>query len=138
MGDKVDFLKMVEEGEGLFPCKWHEHVETWLYNPYNAEMIVIKYENLKKRPVEELKRFCAFAGIDRKDSFLNQVLENSSFPKRRQKEIQFGWDNPQWPKNRFFVRRGQVGSYKDEIPSDVLEVFLSQAGETLRRCGYLE
>ncbi len=137
MGNKVDFLKMVKNGTGLFPCKWHEHVEAWLSNPYDAKMILIKYEDLKKNPVEELKRFCAFVGIEREDSFLNQVVENSSFAKMRQKEIHYGWDNPRWPKNKFFVRRGQVGSHKDEMPSDVLEAFLSQAGEILRRCGYL-
>lgn len=138
MGGQINFLKIVKEGVGLFPCKWHEHVEAWLSNPYNAEMIVIKYEDLKKRPVEELKRFCAFVGIKRNDLWLKSVAEKTSFEKMRQKELVYGWDNPRWPRDKRFVRRGQIGSYKDEMPPDVLEAFLQDSAETLRKCGYYE
>jgi len=29
-----------------------------------------------------------------------------------------------------------VGSYKDEMPAEVLSAFLKDSGDTLRRCGY--
>jgi len=35
------------------------------------------------------------------------------------------------------VRRGEVGSFKDEMPENVLSAFLAQAGDTLRACNYL-
>ena len=59
----------------------------------------------------------------------------------RQKEIrQDGWANgshASWPKDQFFVRRGKIGSHTDEMPSDVLDAFLQDAGPTLAKCGYL-
>ena len=64
-GQALDFLKIVETGEQLFPCKWHEHVEQWLVNPYAAEMITVRYEDLKKDALQELGRICDFAGEKR-------------------------------------------------------------------------
>ena len=57
---RVDFLEMVQSGKSLFPCKWHKHVEAWLDNPFEAQMIVIKYEELKKNTACEMQRFCDF------------------------------------------------------------------------------
>ena len=37
MGGTVDFLALVTAKEGLFPSKWHEHVEQWGANPFKAE-----------------------------------------------------------------------------------------------------
>jgi hypothetical protein len=48
IGQRPDCLKLVATGEGLFPCRWHEHVQAWLKNPYEAEMITVSYEMLKK------------------------------------------------------------------------------------------
>ena len=135
--EEVDFLKLAETGEDLYPSKWHEHVEAWLSNPYNAQMIIIKYEDLKTNPVNELRRFCAFVGEERDDQFLNLLAEKSSFQNMRQKEIRYGWDNPAWPKDKPFIRRGIIGSYKDEMPPNILEVFLRETEGTLRKCGYL-
>jgi hypothetical protein len=99
-------------------------------------MIVVKYEDLKNDPVNELRRFCAFVGVERDDAFLELMTQKASFDKMRQKEILSGID-PRWPTDKFFVRRGQVGSYKDEMPPEVLAVFLREAGDTLRKLGYV-
>ncbi len=143
LGKDTDFLRMVQTGEGLFPCKWHEHVEAWLSNPCNAQMIVIKYEDLIRNPVSELRRFCTFVGVERDNSFLELVSKKASFEKMRQKEIVYGWPSPLlprgslWPRDKSFVRRGKVGSHTDEMPPDVLEAFLDGARDTLQKCGYL-
>jgi len=132
----VDFLETVQTGRSL-PCKWHEHVEAWLDNPFQAKMIVIKYEELKKNTVHELQRFCDFAGLKRSPEFLKMIAEGTGFEKMRDKEIKLGVGDPQWPKGKTFRRRGSVGSYKDEMPPEVLNAFLKDSAGTLRRCGYL-
>ena len=133
---EIDFLRLVQGDEGL-PGQWHAHVETWLSNPFQAQMIVIKYEDLKNDPVNELRRFCAFVGAERDDAFLELMVQKASFEKMQQKEARSGLSMRDWPRDKFFVRRGQVGSYKDEMPPEVLEVFLREAGGTLRKLGYL-
>lgn len=143
---KTDFLKIVQGQQGIYPYKkWHEHVETWLANPYQAQMLVIKYEDLLQNTVEQLQRFCEFMQVTREPAFLAEVAAKASFHKMREKEKQHGlekpdWqrpDWPNWPKEKRFMRRGEIGSYKDEMPAAVLEAFMQDARETLRKLGYL-
>lgn len=133
----IEFLKVVQGKDVPWPYKWHEHVEAWLNNPYQAQMLVIKYEDLKQDTVKELRRFCGFVGVERDEAFLQRVGEKATFEKLRQKEINLGIAYPNWSPAQLFMRRGQVGSHKDEMPAEVLEVFLRDAGDTLRKLGYL-
>ncbi len=133
---EINFLKMVQNGKEFFPCKWHQHVKTWLSNPFDAQMIIIRYEDLIRDTLKELNRFCKFIEVEVDKFQLQQAILQCSFENMREKEENQGWDNPSWPKDKSFVRRGQVGSYRDEMPSDALEVFMKEAGETLIECGY--
>ncbi|MGC9504009.1 sulfotransferase domain-containing protein [Baaleninema sp.] len=133
----VDFLNMVKTGEGLFlNYKWHLHVEKWLENPYNSEIITIRYEDMLERPVDELERLCQFLDFEASRDVLEDVTAAASFQSLRKKEEQFGLNNPGWPKDKFFNRRGKAGSYKDEMPPEVLEAFVEEAGDTLKKFGY--
>lgn len=117
--------------------KWQDHVEAWLSNPYGAEMVIITYEGLKRDPVTELRKFCYFVPIDRDDDCLNRVAQKASFAKMHEQEAKWGWHDPSWPKDQFFTRRGEVGSYQDEMPRSVLEEFMEEAGATLAKLGYI-
>lgn len=136
-GDAVDFSEIVRTGRLLSPSKWHDHVNAWRSNPFGAEIVTVRYEDLLENPASELRRVCEFAGIERSPEVLESVSRNSSFSKMREKEEKSGWADPRWPKSRFFVRRGEAGSFKDEMPEEVLSVFMAQAGDTLRACNYL-
>lgn len=133
---KLDFLRLVQ-GVGLSPCQWHEHVNPWLANPYGAEMMVLRYEELQADPVKELRRFCGFARLTRDDAHLARVVAKASFANAQAKEVRDGWDNTTWPKDQAFVRRGVVGSFRDEMPAEVLRAFMERAGPTLARLGYV-
>lgn len=135
----IDFLSVVRADKNVTSgVKWHKHVETWLSNPHHAQMLVIKYEDLKRDTVNELRRFCAFIGIEREEAFLKMIAHKASFEKMRQKETrQGGIGVLNWPKDKPFVRRGEVGSHKDEMLPEVLDAFLQDAGPTLHRLGYL-
>lgn len=133
----VQFLDLVTSGNTLFPSKWHEHVEAWLKNPYQADMMILKYEDLKREPLRELRRLCDFAGIARDDSFLTNVANQSSFEEMRLREKTLGLAAASpWPKDKSFVRRGKVGSHLDEMPPDVLAKFLEISLPMLRELGY--
>jgi hypothetical protein len=137
MSGSADLGRIVRTGEGLFPGKWHEHVNHYLANPFGAEMIVVRYEDLKRDTAKELRRFCAFAGVDRDDATIAWAVERASFDNMRAKEQKVGWETPGWPKDKRFVRRGAVGSFRDEMPPDVLAAFVEQAGRTLSEQGYV-
>lgn len=139
---ELDFLEFVRDvRKWTTQGTWSEHVESWLANPHQARMITIRYEDLLVDTVRELRRFCDFAAIDATEELLRTVAAKTTFAKMRQKEVnQAGWANgshASWPKDKFFIRRGQTGSYKDEMPEDVLNAFLRDAAPTLAKCGYL-
>lgn len=136
---EIDLLQLAKGRSPRFHGKyeWHKHVEAWLSNPYQAKMLIIKYEDLKKDTLAELRRFCEFADVQRDNDYLEKVVANTSFEKMRDKEARLGFGREHWPKDRLFVRRGLVGSHKDEMPPEVLETFLRQAGDTLRKVGYI-
>lgn len=145
-GPARDFWQVVQGRHGDYPepTKWHEHVEAWLSNPYGAQMLIIRYEDLKRDTVKELQRFCQFVGTERDHALLEQAAQQGSFQQMRDKERREGLGKPTWGhrfprrlKDQPIVRRGEVGSYKDEMPAEILDVFLQDAGETLRKLGYL-
>jgi hypothetical protein len=136
LGEAPDFLKLVTTGESLFPCRWHEHIEAWLANPHGAEIMVIRYEKLKRDTVGELQRICQFAGLKRDRSTLERIAQNSAFAAMSDRERKLGWQNA-WPKDKAFVRRGIVGSFRDEMPKAVLEAFTEVSMPALKRLDYL-
>jgi hypothetical protein len=100
-------------------------------------MLVIRYEDLKRNGLQTLEKYCDFLGLHRSKEYLQTVLRQTDFEKMRQRERKLGWDDPNWPKEKPFIRRGAVGSYQDELPKAALDKFLAQSGETLEKCGYL-
>jgi len=136
--DPIDLLELVQMRKGLFPCQWHEHVQRWLANPHQAEMLIVKYEDLKRNPMQELLRICAFADFTRSASALEHAIRKASFAAMQKREIALGWENARWPKDKLFVRRGEVGSYRDEMPPEVQKVFLREAKVVLQQTGYMQ
>jgi hypothetical protein len=116
---------------------WHEHVETWLKNPYEAETLIVRYEDLKLDGARELRRICCFAGVDASDERIHAAVESCSFENLRYKEDTYGMLNKRWPKGRHFFRRGVIGSHRDELDERFLQDFLAEAEPTLRRLQYL-
>lgn len=136
-GKEVDAIAAARTGEGLNNQRWQDHIEQWMANPFKAQMLIIKYEDLKKDAVKELRRTCDFMGIQRTDEQLAKIAQGSSFENMRRSEATFGRDNHKdWPKDKFFVRRGIVGSYKDELDPAALKVFEESARPMLEKLGY--
>ena len=127
--------RYVQDGDVLYG-RWHEHVEAWLENPYEAELLVIRYEDLKSNGPDEMERLRAFLGVERDAEFLRTLYERTSFQKLRDKEARE--KSAQATEAKRYVRRGEVGSYKDEVPPHLLAMFIEQAGGTLRRFGYID
>ncbi len=135
-----DLRPMVDGSIELFPSRWHEHVEQWMANPFAAEMMTVRYEDLKSDAVRELKRVCKFLKVQRPESLLQQIADSASFKNLRKRERKKcgGILLPPWAVGGVcFFRRGEVGSYRDEMPEDIQEEFLKYSADTLQRQGYL-
>jgi hypothetical protein len=136
-GRHVDFERIVQGDLGPGSVSWHRHVDAWLDNPYGAQMLVVRYEDLLADPIRELERLCAFVGEERSRDMLQTAVDKASFQSLRRKEQKQGTGYVPFPRNKEFFRRGKAGSFLDEMPPEVLDRFLAVAGPTMRRCGYL-
>jgi hypothetical protein len=132
----LDLKEAIREGKGLFPCKWNDFVDAWHQNPYSSDILLVRYEDIHSDAGRELKRMTDFAGYDYSLDECRSVAEKATFSKMRTREQKSGWDYAGWPEDKYFVRRGKVGSFRDEMDPDVLKLFMEEAGDSLRACGY--
>lgn len=134
LGKKASLKEMVENGTNLFPSKWFEHVREWKKNPYDAEMIFVRYEDLLNQPLNELKKICSFLGLERSDELLERVISGNSINKMRQRvEKTGGMGNSSWSgsKGKNFFRKGVSGTYLNEMEMSLQDYFNNEASEEL-------
>ena len=124
-GLEVTLEEMIMNGLHIMPSKWYEHVQLWQENPYDAEIITIKYEDLLSNPLRELKRLCHFINIDRANDLLQKVISLNHINNMRERVSQNnGMANKSFTgsKGVKFFRRGSTGDYRKEM-SPKLEVY---------------
>lgn len=116
----VDWLGLLARGEFCTPWgDWPNHVEAWL----PKADVILRYEELVKDSAGEVIK-----AIDKLGFTATQIAQVVDFKKLHD-------ECPHYPLQ--FYRRGIVGSHKDELPEDLLEVFMSRAGKTLQSLGYI-
>jgi hypothetical protein len=126
----------------IFVCAYPRSGNTWFQNLVAGVAHGVDPEFAHDSLIQDLvpgvncSRFCEFAGLKRPDAHLEYIAAKASFDKARAKELQMEWDNKLWPREQAFIRRGVVGSYRDEMPPQVLAAFVEKAGTTLARFGY--
>ncbi|NQU39075.1 MAG: sulfotransferase domain-containing protein [Lentisphaerae bacterium] len=137
-GDAFDLNKMLRTGKAPFPYQWPEHVAAWLANPYDARMLVIRYESLKEDCARELESMCRFLGVDCPTEECQLIAERASFDRMKARELRNGWANQEWPANETFCGKGEVGGFRQSFEEHDLDGFMERAGPVLRQCGYLD
>ncbi len=115
---------------------WWSHTRQWLENPYEAELIRVRYEDLLVQPEIEMSRIARFLGIEPDEDVIARLAERTSFGRMRSREQRQGWDGMHWPGDKKFVRRGVAGAYRDEMAADDLARFEDLAHGELREIGY--
>lgn len=129
--------EMVLEEKGLFLSTWQEHTREWIENPYKAEILVVKYEDLVRNTEKEIKKILMFAQINRPDETIKSSITGNSFSQMVRKEKEFGWDPNQTRPSSNFIRRGKIGSYLEEMPTVLVNYFENRARKELKYFGYL-
>ena len=137
MGKKITLEEMIVSGKGIIPSKWYKHTRKWLANPHKADILIVKYEDLLIDPFLQLNRILEFSNIERDEEIINKTIIGNSFNEMKRKELEFGRDNKKWNPKNDFIRKGKIGSYKDEMPMDLIKIFESEAKKELEFFKYL-
>ena len=137
LGRKCSFEDLIIDGNHLSYSKWHEHTKAWINNPYDAEILILKYEDLIENPYLQLKRVLNFIGLERPNEVFERTVEGNAFQKMKDREKKFGWEDKKWKPKEGFIRKGKIGSYKDEIPENLIDYFEKESFKELRHFNYI-
>ncbi len=118
---------------------WHENVASWLAaRDGTQQMLLVRYEDLRKDTPGELRRIARFLDIDGSDAVIARAVEASSFERMRQLEeastgttlhLKHKLDVP-------FVRKGVAGGWKQELPESFKAQIERAWGPLMERLGY--
>lgn len=136
MGKSISLEDLYTGKHKIYDSLWFEHVRDWELNPYNANILWIRYEDLISNKLEELKKIAAYLGIKRTGNELENVLKLTTLEHMRTLENREDWKRMK--ENKFeskkaFIRKGQLSSYKDEVKTELVETFIEMNKEILEK-----
>jgi Sulfotransferase domain len=139
-----DFLdEMLEHGciKRLEPyiIRWDKQVCDWLQRANHQPVQIVKYEDMKKNRRAVLQEVVRFTGISCNEQDIAQAVERSSFENMRKEEETYGAEPYSGTKGEggFFMRRGKVDSWKEELSAHAKTRIETEFGKTMRKLGYL-
>jgi hypothetical protein len=113
---------------------WSDHVRGWIGHELFPVMVV-RYEDLYADPARQLERIAAVGGLETGAERIVSAVEAARFDRLRAQEDRDGFRERAGVERRFF-RRGQPGSWQEELPSELAARLVDQHGETMRQLGY--
>jgi len=123
---------------GQFPQRlgsWGEHVRSWV-DDSGAPLHVVRYEDLSVDPCRVFGGVVKFCGLDYDEDLVKKAVAFSSFGEMRRQEASAGFQERSPAAPGGFFRRGETGSWRDELPVDLAERLTTAHHQTMRRFGY--
>jgi hypothetical protein len=114
---------------------WSDHVTSWL-DRSGLPVHLVRYEDLKRDPERFFGEVVRFCGLPLDMERVSRAVAFSEFSELRGQEQSndFCERLSQTP----FFRKGQAGSWREELPADLVQRLIDIHGETMRRFGYLD
>jgi len=130
-----------------WPCRWDEHVASWLLEHRHPRLLTVRYEELHRDTAGVLRRVLEFIEAFRDEETIQRAVTASSFERMKSLEDElrsrgkaFGVTEksaagPDLQER--FVRRGKVGTSKKELDEECLRLIEQKYGSVMRKVGYL-
>jgi hypothetical protein len=124
--------------KGKFPHKlpsWFEHVGQWWESRHNLNVLFITYEELTSNREQAIRKIIDFCGKEVEPETFSRIVERSSFVFMKQHEDKFdpiiGMFIDRRLKTGNFIRKGEVGQWKEYFSSEQEELFQHKFTERL-------
>jgi len=136
--DLDEFLLMFLEGRVHGYGSWAPHIRAWLNSPLarSGNLLVVKFEDLRRNPEESLTRMVQFAGAPKSAEEIRAALANNSVDQMRAKEVKSKKLYQSTTEVGRFVRKGAVQGWKNVLTPAQAELFEKYAGAELAQMGY--
>ncbi|AXQ31707.1 sulfotransferase domain-containing protein [Solimonas sp. K1W22B-7] len=115
---------------------WGGHVRSWIDNG-EVPVHLVRYEDLRARPVETVAAALAFAGLARDAAEIERAVEWSSFERLQAQERAGGFSEKPRLLPAFF-RRGVSDGWRQDLTPDQAACITRDHAPTMRRLGYLD
>lgn len=116
---------------------WCKHVRSWLaLSPETQNLMFVRYEDLKKDTPSTIKGLYALLGHQVDDALLQAAIEASSFENMRALERDYGYGGRDVSRTLKLMRKGEAGSWKEEVPRRDAEYIKQVAADWMAHFGY--
>jgi sulfotransferase family protein len=141
MGHPIEeFVQRSVIGETSEYGSWGQNVGSWLIARYNTPgFLLLRYEDLIKRPLEGLAKIAGLLGLKVNDEQLARAVELSSADRMRKLEK---LQSDQWAstkethKDLSFVRTAMSGEWKSSLPDESVACIEQAWGHLMRALRY--
>ena len=114
---------------------WSRHVESWIDEP-DLNVHVVRYEDMKADAETNFTKVIRFAGLDDDPDRIRKAIDFSRFDRVKAQEEEKGFGE-KMPKSESFFRKGKVGSWRDQLTSEMVDKLVADHGHLMQRLGYL-
>lgn len=116
---------------------WSHHVTSWL-DDSGLQVHLVRYEDMKSDPEKIFGGVVTFCGLPWDADRVSRAVAFSDFRElQRQEQVnEFRERSVKAP--GLFFRRGEAGSWREELPTHLVQRLIDVHGETMRRFGYLD
>ncbi len=122
---------------------WENHVASWFNSPAarSGNVLVIKYEDMRKNTEEALGQMLEFLGVSVENSRVTDAIRNNSVEQMRAKEDASKRYAPQALGRKAgeeyrFVRKGSIEGWRERLSAAQLRLIDEYVGSTLASLGY--
>lgn len=118
---------------------YYDHVNSWIQASQNknANILFIRFEDLKSSPLQEFKKINSFLNLNKTDAFLTEKIENNTLNKMKEKEIKTKDKKMlKTDKSIPFVRNGKSGGWEHIYSADQLKIIDNKFGSILTHFNY--
>lgn len=113
---------------------WSGHVRSWVDNG-EFPVRVVRYEDMLREPEAAFGAAVEFLGLPRDRERLRRAISFSRFEELRTQEEREGFHERQ--RGERFFRRGEAGSWRDELTADQAERIIAGHAEVMSAFGYV-
>lgn len=125
---------------------WEGHVKSWIDAADDAEILVLRYEDMLDDPTGAISQFAKHFGVELDDERVRRIADETSFDSMKALEEAdidrgvglFNTESKYKRTGFSFLQRGQVGRYKDVLTADLVDALRERFRPMMETLGYEE
>jgi hypothetical protein len=114
---------------------WSDHVKSWI-DQRHIPVHLVKYEDMLNSPINTFTAVIHFLNLSPDPTRIQKAIDFSGFDTLRKQEQEKGFKEKPAQADLFF-RKGQVGSWREELTPEQAARIIADHGEVMQRFGYL-